>query len=383
MIKFNELERIHIELSTACNAACPACPRNAEGGYTIPWLTTRTMSLDDYKKIFTKKVCNQLKDILMCGNFGDPAFCKDLPDILKYTEKMNPDINIAVHTNGSVRPPDWWEDLAKSYKNLRVVFSIDGLEDTNHIYRRNVNWNRLIENVLAFTTAGGIATWEFLIFKHNQHQINDARALSEKLNFSEIKFKRPFGFESVTDSYSSMRVLNETGELDYFIYPADDENFRNRNFGDADVERYNENVSLPVNVYKTTLDYKTNNFDDIFQSEASYYAPMDDNEISCMTKKHKEIYIDSNGNVHPCCFLGIGSQNVNLAFDIIQYNKWLERNLASDYTNAKIHSLEDIVNSDFLTRIEDTWNKKHSEGRMMCCTKMCSKEKSAKDKLYI
>jgi len=140
---------------------------------------------------------------------------------------------------------------------------------------------------------------------------------------------------------------------------------------------------LPVAAYETALNYKTNNFDEIFKIEASYYESMDNNEISCMTKKHKEIYIDSNGNVHPCCFLGIGSQNVNLAFDIIQYNKWLERNLKNHQTDAKIHALEDILNSNFLTKIENTWNKKHSEGRMMCCTKMCSKEKSAKDKLYI
>jgi MoaA/NifB/PqqE/SkfB family radical SAM enzyme len=383
MIKFHELERIHIELSTACNAACPACPRNAEGGYTIPWLKTRTMSFTDYTKIFTKTVCEQLNDILMCGNFGDPAYCKDLPEILKYTEAMNSNINVAIHTNGGVRPPEWWADLAKSYKNLHIVFSIDGLEDTNHIYRRNVNWHRLIENATAFINAGGVAIWEFLIFRHNQHQLDESRNLAAELNFSEIKFKRPFGFESVTGSYSSMRVLDESGNLDYFIYPAEDENFRNRNFSDIDVERYLGNVSLPVTAYKTALDYKTNNFDSIFEGEALHYKDLDDNEISCMTKNHKEIYIDSNGHVHPCCFLGIGSQNVNLAFDIIQYNTWLRRNLEKDQVNAKVHPLEDIINSDFLKKIEDTWKKKHSEGRMMCCTKMCSKEKSAKDKLYI
>ena len=78
MLKYDEVKRVHVELSSACNAACPSCPRNADGGYTISWLKIRTMSLSEYKKIFTYDVCNQLEDILMCGNFGDPAYCKDL-----------------------------------------------------------------------------------------------------------------------------------------------------------------------------------------------------------------------------------------------------------------------------------------------------------------
>ena len=84
-----------------------------------------------------------------------------------------------------------------------------------------------------------------------------------------------------------------------------------------------------------------------------------------------------------CCFLSVGSQNVNLAFDSLQYFKWLENNLTEDQNNAILYPLEDIINSGFLSKIEQTWSKTHEEGRMMCCTQMCSKNKSAKDKLYI
>ena len=67
-------------------------------------------------------------------------------DIVRYTGETNPNIKITVHTNGGIRPPKWWSDLAKTYNNLSVVFSIDGLEDTNHIYRRKVVWGRVMEN---------------------------------------------------------------------------------------------------------------------------------------------------------------------------------------------------------------------------------------------
>ena len=57
-------------------------------------------------------------------------------DIFKYLKQVNPDINIGMITNGGARSVDFWKTLAELKVN--VTFSIDGLEDTNHLYRRNV-----------------------------------------------------------------------------------------------------------------------------------------------------------------------------------------------------------------------------------------------------
>ena len=39
-------------------------------------------------------------------------------------------------TNGGARSKQWWTDLGKLTKGkMRVTFGIDGLEDTNHLYR--------------------------------------------------------------------------------------------------------------------------------------------------------------------------------------------------------------------------------------------------------
>ena len=37
-----------------------------------------------------------------------------------------------------------------------------------------------MENVNAFISAGGTAYWKFLIFKHNEHQVEEAKKLSEQ-----------------------------------------------------------------------------------------------------------------------------------------------------------------------------------------------------------
>ena len=76
-----------------------------------------------------------------------------------------------------------------------MVFSIDGLEDTNHVYRKNSNWNKLIKNATAFIDAGGHAHWDMLVYAHNQHQVNQCEQLAQSLGFTWFRAKvskRPY-----------------------------------------------------------------------------------------------------------------------------------------------------------------------------------------------
>jgi len=381
MIKFEELKTIHIELSSACNAACPVCPRNVDGGYTVPGLITRTMSYDDFVKIFNEETSKQLDKILMCGNYGDPIFCKEIPDILEYLKMQNPNLLISIHTNGGIRSPEWWKRLGSINPKLSVTFSVDGLEDTNHIYRRGVIWERLKENMQSFIDGGGNAVWEFLIFKHNQHQIDEARELSEKMGFSAIRFKRPFGFDTPLQGFSAMRVLDKKGDIDYFIEQSSDKNFNNDIFTN---EKNTKHVdTLPMESYEWRLDNNNKFTELVLKEHGERFVDLDGTEISCMTKNNKEIYIDSNGNVHPCCFLGIGSQNVSLDLNNVQYNKWLEKNIDLEKTNAKNYTVKQILETDFLSKIEKLWELSHCNGRLTTCTSMCLKNKSPRDILYI
>ena len=95
--------------------------------------------------------------------------------------------HLCLNTNGGARNTDFWKELGKL--KVEVTFSIDGLADTNHLYRRNVKWEKLMSNVNAFISAGGYAKWDFLIFKHNKHQINEAEEFSKKLGFKEFQTK--------------------------------------------------------------------------------------------------------------------------------------------------------------------------------------------------
>ena len=45
-------------------------------------------------------------------------------------------------------------------------FSVDGLEETNHLYRQGVKWEHVERNMKAFINAGGRARWDYLIFQN-------------------------------------------------------------------------------------------------------------------------------------------------------------------------------------------------------------------------
>lgn len=184
-LKYEDIKIVQLDITSRCNAGCPQCPRTEN-----PILPMQELTMADIKTIFPKKFCSQLSFIYLCGNFGDAMVSNTTLPALEYFHKMGVD-HLCMHTNGSGRTPDWWRQLAKilNKPDDLVIFAIDGLADTNHLYRRNTNWNRIMESVEAFIGAGGRAEWHYLVFEHNQHQVEEARALARRLGFVKFQAK--------------------------------------------------------------------------------------------------------------------------------------------------------------------------------------------------
>ncbi len=177
---YDEIKIVHLELTAKCNAACPMCGRNWYGGPDIRTLPKGELGLDDIKKILPSNFIKQLNHLYICGNHGDPLMAKDTLEILTYIRNINPRMSLGMHSNASGRSKEWWAKLGKllSHEHDYCRFSIDGLEDTNHLYRRNTNWKKIMESSESFIANGGKAIWEYLIFKHNQHQLVQAKELA-------------------------------------------------------------------------------------------------------------------------------------------------------------------------------------------------------------
>ena len=173
----DNVKEIHIEPTSLCNAECPMCARNVYGGMLNPYIRLKSLPLKWFHDNISPEQIKKLHKIFFCGNVGDPASSPDLLDIISYFKTHNKDLVVGLNSNGGLKTTQWWSKLGHLLDGHLdyCVFSIDGLEDTNHIYRRNVRWQKVIENANAFISTGASAHWDMLVFEHNKHQVEEAK----------------------------------------------------------------------------------------------------------------------------------------------------------------------------------------------------------------
>jgi MoaA/NifB/PqqE/SkfB family radical SAM enzyme len=372
MLKYKDIKKAHVELSSFCNSSCPTCPRNTDGGIINPGLVPNSLSLEDFKTIFPKDFLMQLEEINFCGNYGDPLMCKDIEKILIYISRMNSNLSITIHTNGGMRDVKFWNKFAlfsRTFFKFEVIFSIDGLEDTNHLYRIGVNWNKVIENAKSFIDNGGPAIWDFLVFKHNEHQLDEAKVLSKKLGFKEFKEGNPHGFKY----NGKIRVVDQEGKFERFIEQSSKFKFKidinSAKFEKTDFDLTKEQVKIN---FEETKDISLNTQNKFHMHIAERLKNIDNIEIkSCMAKDDKEIYVDSNGGIHPCCYLGHINQDALSIVELVLHKKWIEDRIGLDKINALITPINEILDSNYFELIEKSWVLTFEQGRNPMCVMKC------------
>ena len=346
MLKLSEIRRLHIELTTRCNARCPMCMRNYRGSDFNSGYPLCELSLEDFKHIVTPELLSQLiqpeapvngrvptifgfRGITFNGNLGDFASARDALEIVEYIAKHN--VPVHINTNGSLRSAEWWCKLA--LPGVTVGFALDGLADTHRLYRQDTDWHRIIEHAQALIRAGGRAIWRFVPFDHNRHQEQACRQMAHELGF--------VGFENIYDGRDNGPVYTRTGKFSHIIGPAQP--------GKAPpIEALIEN-------HVTWYDAKT------FRS----HKDVQNLSMDCLHKKNQEIYIAADGSVYPCCYLGFYPNtmshpgNQELA-PMVQEN------------NALQYSLEHCL--EWFESVEQAWNKSSiAEGRPYQCVNTCGK----------
>ena len=201
----SNIKILHIEPTDSCNAACPQCARETDLSFNKNKL--HHLTVQQLASLIDESTIINLDKAFMCGDYGDPAAGRHTIEIFKYLRSINPTITLGMNTNGSLKSTQWWKELAAvmyqpgNYPKEYVVWSIDGLSDTNHIYRVNTNWDKIIKNATAFIQAGGLAHWEMLVFKHNEHQVEQAQQLAKDLGFKWFRAKVSRRFEVTPISF--------------------------------------------------------------------------------------------------------------------------------------------------------------------------------------
>ena len=364
IVDYNDLEVCQIELTTECGAGCPQCPRNVYGGKTVDDLPICQLSLDDIKKIFPNELIRRLRLVFFCGTYGNPIWAKDVLPVIKWLREVNPKLEIGLNTNGSARTEKWWVEMADVLgDNGYVVFSIDGDEETNHIYRRWTNYNKIIRNAKSFIKSGGEAIWEFLVFKHNEHQVDDIEKFSKELGFKRFTSKKTGRFLTKDHTIvEKQEVLDKKGNVEYYLEKPDNPKYRN--------------VSLEK-------------IDEIIKQESSFDGYLDKVKIKCLVQSKKELYLSAEGLLVPCGWLydRMYGEYVKDSKSSKQFWDVLDEFGGKDILNATIHSIEDIVNNGVFKKISESWVKDTiKDGKMERCAVVCGQDldilKNQASKIY-
>ena len=345
-LTYNEIKKVHIEHTSKCNLLCPQCARVVDGKVN-PNMPLDELKLADYKKIFTSNFANQIDRVYWCGNYGDSIASGSWIECA-YWLRYSGVKSMQLYTNGSARTPDWWRGLAKIFNRDYdyVYFSIDGLEDTNHLYRVNSNFKTIIKNAKAFINAGGNARWDYLVFDHNEHQLEEAYNLAKEIGFKQIVFKNTSRFVGNNEFLNSISRDNEE------VY-------------DKKTQETTHTISHKDNENKTKFNY-------IIEKFGNWENYVNATPISCKYQKDKTIYIDFMAKMWPCCWVGApehfyGKDNIQ----VDQLTKLLKQ-YNNDFNSLRKHTVNEVLNhqwfnNDLITSwtntMQDNNAKLHTCGR--------------------
>jgi MoaA/NifB/PqqE/SkfB family radical SAM enzyme len=285
----------------------------------------------------------KINEFLLCGDYGDSIY---YPDLFKLIERFRDRVSFRIITNGSRQTEKFWNKLAglMTEKDC-IVFSIDGLENTNHLYRINVSYKKVIENLTAFNQAGGQSIWNYLVFEHNQHQVEEAKELALSLGCKEFGYKSTSRFVDKTHTLVTQSpVLGESDQILYFLKPTTYKKYQNQGYDDLN------NI---VNQHRSYPNYLANA------------------KIDCFAKKLQNIYISAEGDVFPCGWLadrmyGYESESHSDHTEITKMISSVGRN----NINIAHSNLQDILNGQWFQAIEDSW----VNNSIQRCAHMCGEK---------
>lgn len=375
MYRYDEIKTVHLEITDKCNAACPMCARNINGGEDNPQLPGTELSIDDVKKIFSPDFVKQLDRMYMCGNYGDPIAARDTLEVFQYFREHNAKINLSMHTNGSAKKPDWWRLLAYALGNKGyVVFSIDGLEDTNHLYRQNTVWSKIMENAQAFIDAGGRARWDYIVFAHNEHQVDEAEALANNMRFERFQYKKSARFFSVATGMTKEmhQASNRKGMATTLLQAPTNPKYRNAALEELSKISSGEIKTIPSRVE----DLDGTQYPQIFHKDPNKKKTMekvwDQAVIKCKVKEERSVYVSAEGIVQPCCwtagqmYVWYWTPKGGQIWNLIDH-------IGKDNLNALKRNFGDIVNGEFFQdSVPNSWRKNScADGKLAVCAKTC------------
>lgn len=314
MRQIDGYKKIEIELTSHCNLACPGCARTLNGS-TNPKLELASIPYDTFIERFSPDILKD-KFISFCGVYGDPLMHKHFFEIAKYCVESK--AKISVDTNASLQSKEWWNklgELSNSYSNKQdhvfVRFSVDGHNETNHLYRVRSNFEKILTNMNAYINAGGKGEWKYIVFPHNQHEVDKATHEAKKIGI-HIEFEN--NTREPDESWPTFNMIEKETKIVSKI----------KKIEELDVDQKHE-VKFTLKDITDTLAPKN------IKTRKYYENRKAINSIKCEWLADSSLFVGYDGRVWPCCYF----QN-----EYHQYYLWPNRSKKWRQTGEYLHTLD-------------------------------------------
>ncbi len=209
-------KKVRLEACSLCQLDCPVCTvRLLEKKAPKDWLGY--LKFDDFKKFVDD---NDFIEEMELSNNGEIFLNPELDEIIKYAHKKGIKLCANNGVNLNTVSEKTLENLVK-YKFRSLVVALDGATpETYKIYRRGGDFNKVIDNIKKinyykekYNSELPKLTWQFIVFGHNEHEIELAWKKAYELNMKIVYRKN-----SYDPSYSPVKnekLIEQKTGLDF------------------------------------------------------------------------------------------------------------------------------------------------------------------------
>ncbi len=179
-----------IDICNVCNLRCPLCPT----GNTTLARVQGMFTLEQYKEVFDK--VKEYALVVSIYNHGEPFLNPDAFAIIEHTRSNRVGTNVSSNLNWP-HPVDV-RDIVRSGLDY-ITVSLDGVtQETYEQYRVLGNVEEVFENLRALVAAKKalkrktpFVEWQYIVFKHNEHEMDQARKLADEIGVDLLRFVSP------------------------------------------------------------------------------------------------------------------------------------------------------------------------------------------------
>ncbi len=179
---------ISIEPTTTCNLKCPECPSG------LRKFSRKTGTITDQT---INRIINQFAKELIYVTFyfqGEPLLHPKFSEYVKLLKKEK--LIVGTSTNAHFLTEDTADKIIDSGLD-RLIVSLDGsTAETYEKYRKGGDFDLVFSNIRNFmkkkkalNAKFPFVELQFIVFKHNEHQINDIKALAKELEVDTLTLK--------------------------------------------------------------------------------------------------------------------------------------------------------------------------------------------------